>query len=175
MDNIIYDELIKNLFDSVTEQPGVDMCGHMSDTAFSTLSKRTDEDTYFELEELMSAGFRENAFNGFQAGFRCAIRLLFESFFMSDMDSEPMDQTDYDIKELPYGCWMAAQKIGIKNLISLSEAMGGKELYIPKKDNLLRYFDRGRIKEDHRLGMTLQQIADKYKISIDTVRRVVRK
>ncbi len=76
MDNMTYDELIKNLFESVMELPGVDMCGHMSNKAFSTLSKRTDEDTYFEIEELMSAGFHENAFNGFQAGFRCATMML---------------------------------------------------------------------------------------------------
>lgn len=76
MDNIIYDELIKNLFDSVTELPGVDLCGEDSRTAICTLSTRTDEDTYFELEELINAGFRENAFNGFQAGIRCAVLML---------------------------------------------------------------------------------------------------
>lgn len=76
MDNMIYDELIKNLFDSVTELPGMDMCGEDSRTAICTLSKRTDEDTYFELEELINAGLRENAFNGFRAGFRYAVILL---------------------------------------------------------------------------------------------------
>lgn len=86
-----------------------------------------------------------------------------------------MEKIDYDIEQLPSDCQKVVLKIGVDNLISLSEAMGGKSFYVPKKDNLLRYFDRSRMKEDRRLGMTLQQIADKYKVSIDTVRRVVRK
>lgn len=76
MDNEKYSDLMENLFSYMADKPGADMCGEKSSIAFQTLSERTDKDTYFDLEELISAGFRENAYNGFCSGFQCATLLL---------------------------------------------------------------------------------------------------
>lgn len=76
MDNKKYSDLMENLFALITDKPGVDMCGEKSKAAFQTLSEQTETDTYFDLEELISAGFRENAYNGFCSGFQCATLLL---------------------------------------------------------------------------------------------------
>lgn len=76
MDNEKYNDLMEDLFSCVADKPGADMCGEKSKAAFQTLSEQTDADTYFDLEELISAGFRENAYNGFCSGFQCAALLL---------------------------------------------------------------------------------------------------
>lgn len=82
-----------------------------------------------------------------------------------------MDLNDYDIESLPYHCKKIAKKIGVDNLLKMSEEVGGEYLFIPKKDNLLRYFYTKWIREDREAGMTHRQIAEKYNISEDTVRR----
>ena len=76
MDNAGYSYLMENMFSSVVDAPGVDMCGEKSRTALQALSEQTDSDTYFDLEDQISSGFRENAYNGFCSGFRCAALLL---------------------------------------------------------------------------------------------------
>lgn len=86
-----------------------------------------------------------------------------------------MDRYDYDIDLLPYHCKKIAERIGVDNLFKVSEAVGGEYLFIPKKNNLLKYFRRKWIKEDRAAGMTMGQIAEKHKISVDAVRDTLRK
>ena len=85
-----------------------------------------------------------------------------------------MKKDSYDIESLPCDCKKIAQRIGVDNLFKVSEAVGGKYIYIPKKDNLLKYLHQEHIREDRAAGMTLEQIAGKYNISIDTVRRTLK-
>lgn len=83
-------------------------------------------------------------------------------------------ETFYDIGALPPNFQLIARQIGVENFISLTEAVGGRYIFIPKKDNLLRYFHKGQMKEDRSHGMTFQQIADRHGLSVDTVRRTIR-
>lgn len=86
-----------------------------------------------------------------------------------------MDQNNYDLEDLTPDCQRIAQQIGIKNLFGLAEAVGGKYIFIPKPANLLKNVKKKHIREDRRQGLTFQQLADKYDLSVDTIRRVVRK
>ena len=86
-----------------------------------------------------------------------------------------METRNYDIEVLPYHCKKIAQRIGVDNLFKVSEAVGGEYLYMPKKSNLLKYFRQGWIREDRAAGMTLEQIAEKHDVSVDTVRRTLRR
>lgn len=76
MDSMGYSELMERIFNSVVDVPGVDLCGEDASMALQTLSERMDRDDYFDIECQVSAGFRENAYNGFCSGFRCAVLLL---------------------------------------------------------------------------------------------------
>ena len=76
MGNMGYNELMERIFHSVVDVPGVDMCGENASMALRTLSERMGRDDYFDIEDKVSAGFRENAYNGFCSGFRCATLLF---------------------------------------------------------------------------------------------------
>lgn len=86
-----------------------------------------------------------------------------------------MERHDYDIEALPYHCKKIAQQIGVDNLFKISEAVGGEYFFVPKKNNLLKYFYPKWIKEDRAAGMTIEQIAGKHNISVYTVRRSLKK
>lgn len=86
-----------------------------------------------------------------------------------------MDENSYNLEDLTPDCQRIAQQIGIKNLFSLAEAVGGKYIFIPKPANLLKNCQKNHIREDRRQGLTLQQLADKYNLSVDTIRRVLKK
>ncbi len=86
-----------------------------------------------------------------------------------------MDKIDYDIEDLTPNCQRIVRQIGIDNLINLAEAVGGEYIFIPKPASLLKDCSKYHIREDRRQGLTLQQLADKYNLSVDTVRRVLRK
>lgn len=88
MDNIGYSGLMESLFHSVVDAPGEDLCGEAGNTVFRALSERMDRDTYFDLEDQISAGFRENAYNGFCSGFRCAALLLLGDRRLPDVQGE---------------------------------------------------------------------------------------
>lgn len=86
-----------------------------------------------------------------------------------------MKKRDYDISALPHHCREIALQIGVDNLFKISEAVGGEYVFIPKKGNLLKYFQQKWIREDRAAGMTLEQIAKKHNISVPTVRRKLKK
>ncbi len=86
-----------------------------------------------------------------------------------------MEKRDYDISALPHHCREIALQIGVDNLFKISEAVGGEYVFIPKKGNLLKYFQQKWIREDRAAGMTLEQIAKKHNISVPTVRRKLKK
>lgn len=82
-----------------------------------------------------------------------------------------MEKNSCDIEGLPYHCKKIAARIGVGNLFKISEEVGGEYIFIPKKENLLKYFQREWIRDDRAAGMTLEQIARKHNISVPTVRR----
>ena len=86
-----------------------------------------------------------------------------------------MEKRDYDISALPHHCREIALQIGVDNLFKISEAVGGEYVFIPKKGNLLKYFQQKWIREDRAAWMTLEQIAKKHNISVPTVRRKLKK
>lgn len=85
------------------------------------------------------------------------------------------DMEAAELRELPYNARLIAEHIGKENLIKLSEAVGGRYLYIHKKDALMRYLNKAALKQDRQNGMTYEALAKKYNISVDSVRRTVRK
>ena len=70
------EEMINAIYTSLIGKPEIDMCGEASLRAMQTLEQTIDSDSFLEMEELMAAGFEENARNGFDYGFRCAATLL---------------------------------------------------------------------------------------------------
>lgn len=86
-----------------------------------------------------------------------------------------MTEKDYNIDDLPYNCRRIARRIGIDSLIGLTEAVGGEYLFIPKKENLLKYFRVSQMKRDRKTGMTYKQLSQKYDLSKDSVRRILKK
>ena len=84
------------------------------------------------------------------------------------------DMEARELCELPYNARRIAEHIGKENLIWLSETFGGRYLYIHKKDDLLKHLSKAAIKQDRQNGMTLKQLAEKYNVSVETVRRTIR-
>ena len=85
------------------------------------------------------------------------------------------DMEAQELRDLPHNARRIAEHIGKENLIKLSEAVGGRYLYIHKKDDLMRYLNKAALKQDRENGMTYEALAKKYNISVDSVRRTVRK
>ncbi|MCM1539320.1 MAG: hypothetical protein NC254_13100 [bacterium] len=85
------------------------------------------------------------------------------------------DMEALELRELPYNARRIAEHIGKENLIWISETFGGQYLYIHKKDALMRYLNKAAIRQDRKNGMTYEALAEKYNISVDSVRRTVRK
>ena len=52
------------------------MCGTRSREALRVMENVLDPQTYIDLEELVTAGFAENARNGFRYGFECLGELM---------------------------------------------------------------------------------------------------
>ncbi len=86
-----------------------------------------------------------------------------------------IEKNSCNIEDLPYHCRKIAARIGVGNLFKISEEVGGEYIFIPKKENLLKYFQREWIRDDRAAGMTLEQIAKKHNISVPTVRRKLKK
>lgn len=66
-----------------------------------------------------------------------------------------------------------AQVIGIKNLIALSENFGGTQIYIPKKDELIKIKKYKAIFEEFD-GTNIKELAIRYEVSESTVYRVIK-
>lgn len=66
-----------------------------------------------------------------------------------------------------------AEVIGIDNLLALSENFGGMQIYIPKKDELLKIKKYKAISDEFD-GSNIKDLAVKYDVSESTVYRIVR-
>lgn len=102
---------------------------------------------------------------------------VYDTTGISVLGGVPMDKNGYDIENLSPDIRKMAQQIGVDNLIKVTEALGGRYLFIPKKENLLMCFYRGmrneEIRADQQKGMTYEQIAQKHGISVSTVCRAL--
>lgn len=75
-----YEEIVNALYMHLIETPGFDMCGPVSREAMHEFEAVLEEHPDLEpIEDLMTAGFEENATNGFRHGFQCAAALLLGS------------------------------------------------------------------------------------------------
>lgn len=85
------------------------------------------------------------------------------------------DMEAQEFQYLPDNARKIAEHIGRENLVWLSETFGGRYLYIHKKGDLLKYLNKAALKQDRQNGMTFRQLAEKYNVSVETVRRTIRK
>lgn len=79
---------------------------------------------------------------------------------------------DITIEMIPEQYQDVANRIGVGNLIKLSEVMGGHNVYIPKKDFFTRTLRDTLIKKEFN-GYNYKHLATKYNLSEITIRRVV--
>lgn len=80
-----------------------------------------------------------------------------------------MENNDFDVLLLPTPLRQYAQTIGVGNLIKLAELTGGREIYIPKKEEILRYFTIDRVKKDYQSGESIKDLAEKYGVTRRTI------
>ncbi len=80
-----------------------------------------------------------------------------------------MENNDFDVFLLPAPLRQYAQTIGVGNLIKLAELTGGREIYIPKKDEILRYFTIAHIKKEYESGENIKNLAKKYGVTRQTI------
>lgn len=87
-----------------------------------------------------------------------------------------MDNLDkLNISLLPGDIQKYCRIIGIDNYLKLSEAAGGKKIYIPKKDGILKYFYIEKILKEHQEGVTVATLSQKYGISERTIYNHIKK
>ncbi len=75
-DRINYDEIVDMLYNKLIERPDVDMCGPESAEALRQIGNLLDPQTYMDMEYRITAGFAENARNGFRYGVECLGELM---------------------------------------------------------------------------------------------------
>lgn len=77
-----------------------------------------------------------------------------------------------DVKQLPQPLRSYTELIGLDNMLKLSEAAGGKKIYIPKKDCILKYFAKEHILEEYN-GKNIKELAEKYNICERTIYKYI--
>lgn len=82
---------------------------------------------------------------------------------------------DLDIDLLPGDIQRYCRIIGVDNLLKLAEAAGGKRIYIPKKEGILKYFAIEEIRREHQAGATVAALSQKYGISERTIYKYIKK
>lgn len=80
-----------------------------------------------------------------------------------------MENDDFDILLLPAPLRQYAQTIGVGNLIKLAELTGGRNIYIPKKEELLRYFTIAHVRNEYKNGESIKTLAEKYSVTRQTI------
>lgn len=75
-DKINYDEILDMLYNHLAERPDVDMCGPKSREALQQIGAILAPQIYTGIEDSITAGFAENARNGFRYGAACMGELM---------------------------------------------------------------------------------------------------
>lgn len=76
-----YDEIVNAIYDHLIDKPGFDMCGPESAEALQQLESieqqaGLENESCIDIEASVTAGFEENARNGFMHGFQSALALV---------------------------------------------------------------------------------------------------
>lgn len=87
-------------------------------------------------------------------------------------DSNILKELTIDDLPEPYKTY--AKAIGIDNLITLSDSIGGKTIYMPTKDSLILMASKKKVYQEYLAGSSVKSIAEKYRISIDSVYRYIK-
>ena len=66
-----------------------------------------------------------------------------------------------------------SELIGLENLLKLADAAGGKRIYIPKRDGILKYFLVEKIRKEYKEGATITELAKKYDLARSTIHEYV--
>lgn len=74
----------------------------------------------------------------------------------------------------PEGYREVAEAIGIETALRLCEIAGGEQLYIPKLDSVLKDERYNRLYQDYLAGAAYEELARRYNLSVDSVRRIIR-
>ena len=68
--------------------------------------------------------------------------------------------------------WEISEAIGLNNLVSLSEILGGTSVYIPTKKVLFKNFIYRKVFEEYN-GDNTPALCNKYDLSMSTIYRIV--
>lgn len=86
-----------------------------------------------------------------------------------------MENDDFDVLLLPAPLRQYAKTVGVGNLLKLAELTGGREIYIPKKDEILKYFTIAHIKKEYENGESIKNLAEKYSVTRQTIYNYIKK
>lgn len=75
------------------------------------------------------------------------------------------------ISDLPEPLRGYADAVGLENLKKLAQQSGGKSIYIPTEECLNKYSFMRRIREERETGKTINELSEKYGVSVSTVYR----
>lgn len=75
------------------------------------------------------------------------------------------------ISDLPEPLRGYADAVGLENLKKLARQSGGKSIYIPTEECLNKYSFMRRIREERETGKTINELSEKYGVSVSTVYR----
>ena len=65
------------------------------------------------------------------------------------------------------------EAIGLEAFLKLSQATGGKTIYVPSEDGIRKYLIRQDIQDKYHHGCSLQKLAEEYQLDIKTIRKYV--
>ena len=82
---------------------------------------------------------------------------------------------ELEASDLPQPYKKYADTIGMENFIKLSELIGGRNIYLPSPDSLLISPNRKKIVSEYRAGTSVKELADKYKISSESIYRYIKR
>lgn len=82
-------------------------------------------------------------------------------------------EANLDICDLPEPLKSYADIIGIEPLCSLADKQGGRSIYIPTKECLVKYSFKKRIRKEFN-GNNLAELQEKYNLSRTTIYRYLK-
>lgn len=92
------------------------------------------------------------------------------------MKETPVNQEQYSLDELgllPEELMKYSKLIGLENLLKLADAAGGRKIYIPKKDCILKYFLIEKIRKEYNDGRNITELSKKYDLARSTIHKYV--
>lgn len=75
------------------------------------------------------------------------------------------------LSDLPEPVRGYADAVGLENLKKLARMTGGTSIYIPTEECLDKYSFMRRIQEERKAGRSINELSEKYGVSVSTVYR----